>query len=632
MCEPQPPAYHHILPLPPAAFGVDGSAARAAALEGYAGAGDGAAGSSEGGGGEAAAEAAEDGCALSAYTLRPLSTDEDEDNEGEEQGEQEGQGGHAAAQEGEEEEEAAGEGVARARSSGAHTASMRSVTSGSARSSGGGSSHGLQQRFDLISPPQAHLASPAFIRRVLRLLGLAAIKTTRVQHCYKAYGIRLEAAPAAAAASQVPDAASASSVSHAAPTTLAHVGSSSAGNVPRSSSSSGSGGGRGSSGGAALGPGEGWSVVYSGDTRPCQELVHLGQGGPLLRPVYPEAYAALCATRYGSSAAAGSGAAAAGPEAAEAPAAAPLAVQRSWKSAAGAVDDGSDAPWSGAAPQLPRDASSVSHASYASSHGGHDGCADSHARGHGRGCSLLIHEATFEDSAEGRANAIDKKHSTAGEGIAVANGMRSRHTLLTHFSARYPKVPVLKLEEEEDEDSDDGAMAIESGTMSASGERHTCGRVPPPAPGAAGTVAQLMGGPASSGGASGQRTLFVAYDLMTVHGSTLRALPALLPGLHVLFAEEDDEEASTGAADVEEESAAAGRGGAAAGAGSQAGAGGGKGAVSGAAGSGKKGQTDKPANAGKGKPAEGGGGGKGKKGANAPPTAVSAVNVGSSAS
>ena len=39
----------------------------------------------------------------------------------------------------------------------------------------------------------------------------------------------------------------------------------------------------------------------------------------------------------------------------------------------------------------------------------------------------------------------------------------------------------------------------------------------------------------------GGGTLFVAYDLMRVTGATLAQLPALLPALHVLFAEEEED-------------------------------------------------------------------------------------------
>jgi ribonuclease BN (tRNA processing enzyme) len=54
----------------------------------------------------------------------------------------------------------------------------------------------------------------------------------------------------------------------------------------------------------------------------------------------------------------------------------------------------------------------------------------------GADCDLLIHEATFDDSMA--ADALKKKHSTASEARGVAAQMRARHTVLTHFSQRYP--------------------------------------------------------------------------------------------------------------------------------------------------------------------------------------------------
>ena len=62
-------------------------------------------------------------------------------------------------------------------------------------------------------------------------------------------------------------------------------------------------------------------------------------------------------------------------------------------------------------------------------------------------CTLLVHEATFEDVDGGAAQARERGHATASEALGVARRMRARHTLLTHFSARYPKAPVLRLED-----------------------------------------------------------------------------------------------------------------------------------------------------------------------------------------
>lgn len=56
----------------------------------------------------------------------------------------------------------------------------------------------------------------------------------------------------------------------------------------------------------------------------------------------------------------------------------------------------------------------------------------------GMGCTLLIHEATFEDKFESHARA--KRHSTISEAIEVGQRMGAWHVILTHFSNRSPKV------------------------------------------------------------------------------------------------------------------------------------------------------------------------------------------------
>ena len=54
----------------------------------------------------------------------------------------------------------------------------------------------------------------------------------------------------------------------------------------------------------------------------------------------------------------------------------------------------------------------------------------------GKDCDLLIHEATFEDSKQN--DAIKKRHSTTSEARSIASRMKAKHTILTHFSQRYP--------------------------------------------------------------------------------------------------------------------------------------------------------------------------------------------------
>lgn len=60
----------------------------------------------------------------------------------------------------------------------------------------------------------------------------------------------------------------------------------------------------------------------------------------------------------------------------------------------------------------------------------------------GRGATLAIHEATFDDDMV--AEAIEKSHCTTSEALDVcANQMGAWRTILTHFSQRYPKIPKL---------------------------------------------------------------------------------------------------------------------------------------------------------------------------------------------
>eukprot|EP01080_Neovahlkampfia_damariscottae_P009910 gene9910-2232_t len=58
----------------------------------------------------------------------------------------------------------------------------------------------------------------------------------------------------------------------------------------------------------------------------------------------------------------------------------------------------------------------------------------------GKGSTILIHEATFEDDLI--KDAIDKKHSTTSEAIESGIEMNSYRVILNHFSQRYPKIPI----------------------------------------------------------------------------------------------------------------------------------------------------------------------------------------------
>ena len=57
----------------------------------------------------------------------------------------------------------------------------------------------------------------------------------------------------------------------------------------------------------------------------------------------------------------------------------------------------------------------------------------------GQGATVLIHEATFDDTKEDEAKS--KRHSTIKEALSIASDMKVFRVILTHFSQRYPKVP-----------------------------------------------------------------------------------------------------------------------------------------------------------------------------------------------
>ena len=113
-----------------------------------------------------------------------------------------------------------------------------------------------------------------------------------------------------------------------------------------------------------------------------------------------------------------------------------------------------------------------------------------------RDVTLLVHEATFENDMW--EEAIKKRHSTTKEAAETGNAARAYRTILTHFSQRYPKVPVF-----------DGS--------------HTA-------------------------------RITVAFDLMSVDFANLTMLPRLLPAVRSLF-RDDDVLANEAAEDVDDDAA-----------------------------------------------------------------------------
>ncbi|KAH7295100.1 hypothetical protein KP509_27G032400 [Ceratopteris richardii] len=97
-----------------------------------------------------------------------------------------------------------------------------------------------------------------------------------------------------------------------------------------------------------------------------------------------------------------------------------------------------------------------------------------------KGATVLIHEATFDDSKP--MEAIAKNHSITKEAIEVGMTAGVYRIILTHFSQRYPKIPVL----------------------SGSYTNKTC----------------------------------IAFDMMSVNIADLPLLPRLLPAFKMLFQDE----------------------------------------------------------------------------------------------
>ncbi|CAM9923438.1 unnamed protein product, partial [Ectocarpus sp. 12 AP-2014] len=57
----------------------------------------------------------------------------------------------------------------------------------------------------------------------------------------------------------------------------------------------------------------------------------------------------------------------------------------------------------------------------------------------GKGAAVLIHEATFDETKQ--QEALDKRHCTMQEALAVGQRMGAERVILTHFSQRYPHMP-----------------------------------------------------------------------------------------------------------------------------------------------------------------------------------------------
>ena len=81
----------------------------------------------------------------------------------------------------------------------------------------------------------------------------------------------------------------------------------------------------------------------------------------------------------------------------------------------------------------------------------------------GKGSTVLLHEATFDDELRGDAEA--KLHSTTSEAIGVGIAMHARRILLTHFSQRYQKIPIMDGVDGQDLELEDGGRSDDEDPM-----------------------------------------------------------------------------------------------------------------------------------------------------------------------
>ncbi|KAJ9628788.1 hypothetical protein H2203_002691 [Taxawa tesnikishii (nom. ined.)] len=185
----------------------------------------------------------------------------------------------------------------------------------------------------------------------------------------------------------------------------------------------------------------------------------------------------------------------------------------------------------------------------------------------GKGSTVCIHEATFDDELRGDAQA--KSHSTTSEALGVAAGMNAKAALLTHFSQRYQKVPVMEYTDRDDNAAE--AMIVDE-AVSANPDDAPDDAMDGPISDLAATAASSAGPPATASDnyrpllpaeASSAATtvklmsgtdmkVCVAFDYMRVKVGEIAQLEKFTPALLKLFAAEEK--------DVEADAAAAGGG------------------------------------------------------------------------
>lgn len=142
----------------------------------------------------------------------------------------------------------------------------------------------------------------------------------------------------------------------------------------------------------------------------------------------------------------------------------------------------------------------------------------------------IILQATFDDSMAAEAQA--KKHSTTGGAVSIGARAGAYRTLLTHFSQRYPKIPVV----------DESFQARPASSLHSSpgnlALRAVCCTI-------RALVIRLPLPPPLAGALQGhyyQDSVGIAFDLMSVNLADLPRLPDVVPALKLLLEEQQDDD------------------------------------------------------------------------------------------
>ena len=170
----------------------------------------------------------------------------------------------------------------------------------------------------------------------------------------------------------------------------------------------------------------------------------------------------------------------------------------------------------------------------------------------GKGSTVLLHEATFDDELQG--DAMAKKHSTTSEALGVGKAMGAKRVLLTHFSQRYQKIPSMsaipsdvKLEDaENEEDLMDHPIESFESNVSPTPQDTTVPQTLPsqdqPPPVFAPSASTPRTSTSSNPNSASEMKVGVAFDYMRVKVKDIIHLEKFNGAMRELYKEAEEEE------------------------------------------------------------------------------------------